>query len=236
MPIAQKFKALGAGNGFPSVYNINGCVETSTPNGYDLCPESFTLAEIMEWFWNSEDYVGGSFTYNLVNVDDGTYARRFEVHFDPDGFSGTDSDIGLQIAKDPDDDDGQATPTRDMEPKERVCRGYGIEMHYNVFRALGSGGSFSYLDRRTLYMEIIKNGEDDYQIAVNAPDGTHTGTKTYVESIRTPDDEETFSLPMPNSKSLSIPWATSHSSDSADKQMFFGTVTNPSSLEFYTYT
>jgi hypothetical protein len=84
-------------------------------------------------------------------------------------------------------------------------------------------------------MEIIKNGEDDYQIAVNAPDGTHTGTKTYVESIRTPDDEETFSLPMPNSKSLSIPWATSHSSDPADRQMLFDTVTDPSSLEFYTY-
>jgi hypothetical protein len=185
----------------------------------------------MEWFWNSEDYVGGSFTYNLVNVDDGTNARRFEVHFDPDGFSGTDSDIGLQII-----DAGQATPTRDMEPKERICGGYGIEIHYNVFRALGSGGSFNYLDRRTLYMEIIKNGEDNYQIAVNAPDGQHIrGQKLTSKVYELQTTEAILSLPMPNSKSLSIPWATSHSSDPAERQMLFDTVTDPSSLEFYTY-
>lgn len=220
MPTATQFTALGRGNGFPF------CLGAGTPIGYDLCPESFTLAEIMEWFWNSEDYVGGEFTYNLVNMEDESYARRFEVHFDPDGGpGGGSSDVGLQI-------DG--IPTRDLEPIDRVCA-EGISMQYNVFRALG-GGAFNFLDTRTLYMEIIYNEEDDYQIAVNAPDGTHTGTLTYVEGIRNPDDEATLALPMPNGKTLSIPWATSHSSDPDDRQMLFDTVTDPSSLDFYTYT
>jgi hypothetical protein len=215
---------------FATIKTLPFCPGAGTPSGYDLCPESFTLAEIMAWFWNSEDYVGGSFTYNLVNMDDESYARRFEVHFDPSGGpSGGSSDVGLQILF----GDG-GVPVRDLEPKGRICAD-GISMQYNVFRALGGGGAFNFLDTRTLYMEIIYNGEDDYQIAVNAPDGSHTGTKTYVESIRTPDDEATFSLPMPNGKSLSIPWATSHSSDPANRQMLFATVTDPSSLQFYAY-
>tara|TARA_B110000285_G_scaffold216938_1_gene264731 strand:- start:707 stop:1351 length:645 start_codon:yes stop_codon:yes gene_type:complete len=77
MPIAEKFKALGAGNGFP------GCVETD-PN----MTTGYALEEVVNLFWNTA-------TVNVANV-----SSSYEG-FHPDGaFSVQINKLDLKEPKD----------------------------------------------------------------------------------------------------------------------------------------
>jgi hypothetical protein len=126
MPTAIKFEAEGVDNGFPFC-----CIPISeTTNDlwklWDLCPETFTREEVMNWFWNGHDYTSTKISYGSYRTNGGALTRTYTWYLNYDeadaAWSGTLDDIGQGL--------NFPYPVlgsgRDTEPYKRVCSQYGV--------------------------------------------------------------------------------------------------------------
>ncbi len=238
MPTADSFSALGKGNGFPFC-----CIPISeTTNDpwklWDLCPETFTREEVMNWFWNGHDYTSTKISYGSYRTNGGALSRTYTWYLNYDEAdaawsarpeNGTLPDIGQGL--------NFPYPVlgsgRDTEPYKRVCSQYGVRLMFSAL-AFYANGTVFFFSTRLLSIQIVYDSvNDNYRFLVQAP-YSEMGTEKYVEDVAGPiNDTETFSIPITASKNISVPMATRRDS-SGSTYNFISTTTG--SLDFYTYT
>ncbi len=237
MPTATPFTALGRGNGFASFCTIP---ISETTNDlwklWDLCPETFTLEEVMNWFWNGHDYISNgegpstSIAYGRYLKSDGSLVRSYTWYLNyseadaawPDG---TLSDIGQGL------NFPNLGSARTIEPYQRVCSS-GVRLQFSALTADATGTVFAASGTLISIRIVYDSVNDNYRFLVRAP-YSDMGTEKYVEDVAGPvNDTETFSIPITESKNISVPMATRRDSSSS-YYAFIGTTTG--SFDFYTY-
>lgn len=228
--MATPFKALGKGNGFPfcciPIDEINNPPDPSNDpfELWELCPETFTLSEVMNWFWNGDDYTSTAITYGRYLLSNGSLIGSYTWYLNyseaDQAYGGglTDSGQGLNLVP--------LGSARNTEPHERVCA-YGVRLLFTQIDSVNNSASDRAIFINIVY-DVINN---NYRFLVRSPYST-MGTEKYVESVFGVGDTTTFSIPITSSKNISIPMAT-RSDTTSNGWDFISTTTG--SLDFYTY-
>ena len=230
MPTATPFKTLGAGNGFPfcliPIDEINNPPDpTNNPwELWELCPETFTREEVMDWFWNGHDYTSTKIAYGRYLKSDGSLIRSYTWYLnyseaDAAWSSGTLPDVGQGL------NFPSLGSARTIEPYQRVCSS-SVRLRFSELTAVATSG-------RIISMWIVYDSvNDNYRFLVRAA-YSEMGTEKYVEDTLGPvNDTVTFSIPITASKNISVPMATRRDSSSSTYN-FISTTTG--SFDFYTY-
>lgn len=230
MPTATQFNALGKGNGFPfcliPIDEINNPPDpTNNPwELWELCPETFTLGEVMNWFWNGHDYTSTKISYGRYLKSDGSLIRSYTWYLnyseaDAAWPHGTLSDVGQGL------NFPSLGSARTIEPYQRVCSS-SVRLRFSELTAVATS------DKLISMWIVYDSVNDNYRFLVRAP-YSEMGTEKYVEDTLGPvNDTVTFSIPITASKNISVPMATRRDSSSSTYN-FISTTTG--SFDFYTY-
>ena len=232
MPETTPFAALGRGNGFPfcciPIDIINNPPDPSNDpyELWELCPETFTLEEVVNWFWNGHDYTSTAITYGRYLVSNNELLNEYTWYLSysdaNEAFSGSGdlNDFGQGLAF------RSLGSARNIEPHKRVCTD-GARL---VFTELNDSNA-SYNSILIYVMISYDESNNNYRFLVRSPYST-MGTEKYVESVFGVGETTTFSLPITPSKNISIPMAVMSSTGSTEYR-FVDTTTGE--LDFYTY-
>jgi len=225
MPTATPFTALGAGNGFPFCLIPIDEINNAPWELWELCPETFTLVEVMNWFWNGHDYTSTKIAYGRYLKSDGSLVRSYTWYLDYSEAdaawpSGTLSDVGQGL------NFPSLGSARTIEPYQRVCSS-SVRLRFSELTA------FADSDRIISIRIVYDSVNDNYRFLVRAA-YSEMGTEKYVENTFGPvNDTTTFLIPITASKNISVPMATRRDSSSS-YYAFIGE--NEGSIDFYTYT
>jgi hypothetical protein len=198
---------------------------------WELCPETFTLGEVMNWFWNGHDYTSTKIAYGRYLKSDGSLIRSHTWYLNyseadaawPDG---TLSDIGQGL------NFPNLGSARTIEPYQRVCSS-GVRLQFSALTADATGTVFAASGTLISIRIVYDSVNDNYRFLVQAP-YSEMGTEKYVENTSGPvNDTTTFLIPITASKNISVPMATRRDSGSSTYN-FISTTTG--SFDFYTYT
>jgi len=232
MPTATPFTALGRGNGFPfcclTIDIINNPPDPSNDpyRLYDLCPETFTLGEVMNWYWNVSDYTSTGWSYGTFRISNNELLNHYTYYLNLDEARAAFPQLNI----DEDHVGVEYQPNfgviRDTEPYKRVCSDGRIRLRFVTRFALGW-----YLYPVIVYDESNNN----YRFIIKGSSAV-VGTRKVVEDSWSGrvGDTTTLSIPITTSKNISIPMATRPPATGGSTELrFIGTTTG--SLVSYTY-
>jgi len=237
MPTATPFTALGAGNGLPfcciPIDIINNPPDPSNDiyRLYELCPETFTLEEVMNWLWNVSDYISTAISYGRYRLSDDELLIAYTLYLNyseaAEAYSGGGSlaDFGQGLALYP------IGSARNIEPHERVCASY-VRFRFTV---LNSNNALYFSER--IFVRIVYDKiNDNYRFLVRLPNNI-MGTEKYVEDAWSSGtgNTTTLSIPITTSKNISIPMATRPPATGGSSEYRFISTTS-GSLVSYTYS
>ena len=228
MPTATPFTALGRGNGLPfcclPVDIIDNPPDPSNNRyrWYDLCPETFTLEEVMGWFWNVSDYTSTAFRWGIYDTTENEWLSQYTFYLNLSEARSAFPNESIGENKAGVLYDGLGV-IRDIEPYKRVC----AELGGALIRFVRTSSINTGIRVRIVYDESNNN----YRFIVLSSSYLY-GTRKYVEGHSSSiGDTITLSLPITPSKNISIPMATG--SSSTVEYRFISTTTG--SLVSYTY-
>jgi hypothetical protein len=237
MPTATPFTALGRGNGFASFCTIPISEATSSPTweSYDLCPEEFTLEEVMDWAWNGHDYTGTS-----LSIEEDIYAttytryRKWYLNYSeanqawggdlPDGGQGLN--LGARL------ENGAViySSGRNTQPYERVCRARPSLRFFET--ESDDTGIISSFTRFIRIRIVYDSNNNNYRFLVLAGGGRIANESKIVADGLTVENTITFEIPITSSKHISVPMASSE--DELYSEYIFTSAVK-GQIDFYTY-
>jgi len=243
MPTATPFTALGRGNGFASFCTIPISVATDSPAWelWELCPEEFTLEEVMNWAWNGHDYTDTSLdifwdrqgtpenpreNYEIkyfLNYSEANEEWLQNAAYNPSGDDLPDNGQGLRF--------GSNGSGRTREPYERVCFGRP-DLLFQEFRYSTSDGKIFFRASRFIRLRIVYDSANDNYRFLAFSTGEFMATEKYAEEHGTVNDTTTIEIPITSTKNISIPLATWTYTDKS----FEFTNSVVGEIDFYTYS
>jgi hypothetical protein len=248
MPTADTFTALGRGNGFASFCTIPISVATDSPAWelWELCPEEFTLEEVMNWAWNGHDYTDTSLdifwdrqgtpenpreNYEIkyfLNYSEANEEWLQNAAYNPSGDDLPDNGQGLRLIA---MENGAVIygSGRNTQPYERVCSARP-DLLFQEFRCSSDGKIFFRASRFIRLRIVYDSANDNYRFLAFST-GEFMATEKYAEEHGTVNDTTTIEIPITSTKNISIPLATWTYTDKS----FELTNSVVGEIDFYTY-
>ena len=238
MPTATPFTALGRGNGFSSFCTIP-ISQLENPEAwkeYDLCPEEFTLEEVMNWAWNGHDYTNTSLSIEEDHYGT-TYTRYRKWYLNYSeanqawGGNLPDSGQGLYFGVKLENGAVIYSSGRNTQPYERVCSARPNLRFFEIESDdTGIIGSFTRFIRIRI---VYDSNNNNYRFLVRAGGGRIANESQIVADGLTVENTITFEIPITSSKHISVPMASSE--DALDSEYIF-TNAVAGEIDFYTYS